>query len=265
MLAPAELEPEGEPLARGALAHAALKQTFEQLRERTGSARMEPAKLELARGLLREALEQHEPEHPLSLAPERVPGARRRLHAELERYLAHAAAHPSPLEPAELELGFGFAGEGELPAYELADGVALRGRIDRVDISAAGEAVVYDYKSSLAPASARWIGDASVQVALYMLAVEALLARPVVGGFYQPLSGADLRARGVLEEDSAIELDGVRNDVRPHAEVRELLADARALALAAAGEARSGHVQARPDSCAYKGGCMFPAICRCAP
>ncbi len=265
MLAPAELEPEGEPLARGALAHAALRETFERLRERTGSARMEPAKLELARELLGEALEQNEPEHPLSLAPERVPGARRRLHAELERYLEHAAAHPSPLEPAELELAFGFPGEGELPPYELAEGVLLRGRIDRVDASAAGEAVVYDYKSSLAPPSARWIGDGSVQVALYMLAVEALLARPAVGGFYQPLSGGDLRARGVLEEDSAIELDGVRNDVRPHAEVRELLAQARGLALTAAGEARSGHVQGRPDSCAYNGGCMFPAICRCAP
>ena len=265
MLRPESLDPDAEPLVRGALAHAALKDTFEELRAQTGSARIEPAKLDLALELLRAALARAELEHPLSRAPERVPGARRRLRAELERYLEHAAAAASPLEPHALELGFGFAEEGSLPAYELEEGVMLRGRIDRVDLSAAGEAVVYDYKASVAPAAARWLPDHSVQVALYMLAVEALLGRPVAGGFYQPLSGEDLRARGVIDADSAIELDCVRTDVREHAELRELLDGSLALAREAAAEAREGRLQARPDSCAHKGGCMFPSICRCEP
>src|SRR5437868_2230500 len=81
----------------------------------------------------------NEAEHPLSVAPERRTAVRRRLQADLERYLRHAAACESPLEPGELELGFGFAegderGEpSELPVVELG-GVKLRGRIDRVDL-----------------------------------------------------------------------------------------------------------------------------------
>lgn len=265
MLTPDGLEPDAEPLARGALAHAALRDTLHELREQTGSARLEPRKLELALELLRGALQRAEVEHPLSRAPERVPGARRRLRAELERYLEHAAVCASPLEPDALELGFGFSEEGSLPAYDLGDGVLLRGRIDRVDMSDAGDAVVYDYKASVAPPSARWLPDHSIQVALYMLAVEGLLGRRVAGGFYQPLSGEDLRARGVIDADSAIELDCVRTDVREHSELRELLDGSLELARSAAAEARAGQLQARPQTCSFQGGCMFPSICRCEP
>jgi len=194
---------------------------------------------------------------------------RRRLQSDLERYLEHAASAASPLEPLELELGFGFGadddrGEGsDLPAVDLGGGVRLRGRIDRVDVSAAGDAVVFDYKGGRAPAGARWLKDGSVQVALYMRAVEALLQRPAAGGFYQPLTGEDLRARGVLDGDAGIELDCVRSDVLEHDELRELLAQAVAIALEAAGEAARGELQPRPQKCAFRGGCMYPTICRC--
>jgi ATP-dependent helicase/DNAse subunit B len=271
LLRPDALEPDPEPLARGGLAHAALKDTLEGLRVQTGSARVSPAKLALARELLAAALADNEGEHPLSVSPERRVAVRRRLHADLERYLEHAAAAPSPLEPSALELGFGF-GEGdpgeqgagsELPALELGDGVRLRGRIDRVDMGERGEAVVYDYKGGRAPAGARWIADGSVQVALYMHAVEQLMGVEAAGGFYQPLTGEDLRARGVLDGDAGIELDCVANDVLEHAEVRELLEQALALAREAAAQAARGELEARPQTCAFRGGCMYPAICRC--
>src|SRR4029079_254597 len=94
---------------------------------------------------------------PLSASPARRKAARRRLEADLRRYLADAAEQESPHEPARLELGFGFeegdpgADEGavgaaeleELPAYALGDGARLRGRVDRVDLTAGGDAVVY--------------------------------------------------------------------------------------------------------------------------
>ena len=79
---------------------------------------------------------------------------------------ATALPRRSPLEPRELELGFGFGDEEEaqepgerapLPALDLGEGLLLRGRIDRVDVSEDGEAVVYDYKGGNAPPSARWI------------------------------------------------------------------------------------------------------------
>jgi ATP-dependent helicase/DNAse subunit B len=285
MLRADDLDPEPEPLARGGLAHAVLKDTFEGLRERTGSARLSGARLRLAKELLREALSTREAEFPLSAAPERRPGLRRRLEADLERYLEHAVEQESPLEPTYLELGFGFrdrpAGEvseegrapavpagladtAGLPALDLGEGLRLRGRIDRVDVAAGGgQAVVYDYKGRNAPPAAKWTEQGNVQVALYMRAVEELLGLEAAGGFYQPLSGGDLRARGVLDSESGIEIECVRGEVREHPEMRELLVQAVATARAAAAQAGRGELEPRPRTCAYRGGCMYPTICRC--
>jgi len=269
MLSPGALDPDPEPLARGGLAHAALRDTLEGLRAETGTARLGPGNLARAQELLARALTDNEADHPLSVAPERRTAVRRRLQADLQRYLTHAAAAESPLEPMALELGFGFAagdehGEaGDLAALDLGGGVMLRGRIDRVDVSASGDAVVYDYKGSSAPAGARWIRDGKLQVALYMRAVEDLLRMPVVGGFYQPLSGQDLRARGVLDGEAGLEIECVAPDVYERAELREMLGEAVAAAREVAAEAGRGELQARPQTCAFRGGCMYPTICRC--
>jgi ATP-dependent helicase/DNAse subunit B len=270
-----DLDPDPEPIARGGLAHAALKDTLEALKRETGSARLTPARLERARALLRGALEVNEQEFPLSAAPERRPGMRRRLQADLERYLRHAADCESPLEPSRFELGFGFeAGDergGEdlyagasLPAFDLGGGTMLRGRIDRIDVGAGGEAIVYDYKGRVAPPAAKWgAAGGNVQVALYMRAVEQLLGLTAVGGFYQPLAGGDLRARGVLDEDGGVEIECVRGERREHAETREILDGAVAAARNAAAQAGRGELRAQPRTCAYRGGCAYPTICRC--
>ncbi len=243
-----------------------------------------------ARELLHAALGEHAGDHPLSTAPERVPGVRRRLEADLERYLEHAATcaeaadrPETPLEPTHLELSFGFAAErvaqaaegsqagplfsdrpGGLPALDLGGGVLVRGYIDRVDLGPGGEAVVYDYKSSHAPPPDRWVGERNFQIALYMRAVEELLGRRAVGGFYQPLSGRDLRARGVLAEGEGVELRCVRGDAREPAEVRGLVEEIVGAAREAAAQARAGELEARPGTCGFgEGGCMYPSICRC--
>lgn len=271
LLGARDLEPEAEPLARGGLAHAVLRDTLEGLRRETGSARLTAAALPRARRLLRAALRERGHEFPLSVAPERVPGVRRRLEADLERYLEHAVAWQSPSstapEPTHLELSFGFPDEpAGLPALELGEGVRLRGRIDRVDVDAGGAAVVYDYKGARAPEAAKWASEGSFQVALYMRAVEELLGTQVAGGFYQPLSGRDLRARGVLALDEGLELSCVRGDARPRAELQELLGEVVAGARAAAAQARAGALEARPQTCGFGGGgCMYPTICRCEP
>ncbi len=264
MLRPESPEPDPEPLARGGLAHAALRDTLAGLRERTGSARLTPARLGLARELLGEALARHAQDYPLSVRSERVPGARRRLEADLERYLRHAAEQNSPLEPRWLELGFGFDEEEDgLPALDLGGGVRLRGRIDRIDVGPAGEAVVYDYKGANVTPAARWIADGKVQLALYMRAAERLLGLRVVGGMYQPLGGGDLRARGVLDGGAGMQLECVRTDVLDTSELDGLVQDAIGLARRAAAQAIEGAIEARPRTCAYTGGCTHPAICRC--
>ncbi len=264
MLRPDSPEPDPEPLTRGGLAHAALRDTLEGLRERTGSARVTQARLGPARELLGEALERHAHEFPLSVRAERVPSARRRLEADLERYLAHAAAQDSPLEPMWLEAGFGFDGEeGALPAFDLGDGVLLRGRIDRIDVLPGGEAaVVYDYKGARVTPGARWIEDGKIQLALYMRAAERLLGLRVVGGLYQPLGGVDLRARGVLDAAAGVGVECVRTDLLEGTEIEELVQEAVEVARAAAAQAVAGKIEARPLTCAFTGGCSHPSICR---
>ncbi|TMM18216.1 MAG: hypothetical protein E6F96_07055 [Actinobacteria bacterium] len=278
-----DLDPDAEPLARGGLAHAALRQTLEGLRRETGSARLTSARLALARELLARALEENEGEFMLSAAPERRPGYRRRLRADLERYLDHATASAEDgpgarcaLEPAYLELEFGFdppdggapdggaaeAGCAQLPAVDLGGGVMLRGRIDRVDVSPAGEAVIYDYKGGNVSPAARWLGERDLQVALYMRAVEPLLGVRAVGGFYQPLSGSDLRARGLLATGTGVQLDCVGDDAREPDEVQALLDEVVAAAREAAAQAGRGELEPRPHTYAFKGGCKYPAICR---
>ncbi|HEY2537666.1 MAG TPA: PD-(D/E)XK nuclease family protein [Solirubrobacteraceae bacterium] len=264
MLRPDSPEPDPEPLTRGGLAHAALADTLEGLRERTGSARVTPARLALARELLGESLARHSHEFPLSARAERLPSARRRLEADLERYLAHAASQDSPLEPRWLEVGFGFEGEEDgLAALDLGGGVMLRGRIDRIDVLPGGEAaVVYDYKGARVTPGARWVEDGKIQLALYMLAAERLLGLRVVGGLYQPLGGGDLRARGVLDAGAGVRVECVRTDLMEGEEIEALVQEAVALARAAAAQAVAGEIEARPLTCAFTGGCEHPAICR---
>jgi hypothetical protein len=266
MLRAKQLEADAEPIARGGLAHAALRDTFAALLRETGSASLPPGRLGLAHELLREALSGNEPDFPLSVIPEHRPGARRRLEADLSRYLEHVArSGPVSLEPRHFELAFGFedAGAESLPALDLGDGLMLRGRIDRVDVGDGGTAVVYDYKGRNAPPGDRWVQEGYLQLPLYMVAVERLLGLRVVGGFYQPLAGSDLRARGVLDAGGGVEIDCVRTDLREHVEVRSLLSEAVARAREAATRAERGELVARPPTCAFGGGCTSPTICRC--
>ena len=122
---------------------------------------------------------------------------------------------------------------------------------------------MYDYKGARVTPGARWIADGKVQLALYMRAAERLLGLRVVGGMYQPLGGADLRARGALDGGAGVGLECVRTDVLDAGELDALVEDSIELARVAAAQAVAGAIQARPLTCAYTGGCSHPAICRC--
>ena len=275
MLSARELEPDPPPVLTGGLAHEVLAEVFEGVRERTGSAQITPRSLTTAKRLVRESLHRRAARQELLPAPRGDALTVRRLEGDLERYLDHVARERAELQPAHLELAFGFDREGEggecdedhrsLPAWELGDGVLLRGRIDRVDFAPDGAAVVYDYKSGRVGAQhsgAKWSLTGRLQVPLYMRVVEDLLGRPVHAGLYQPLRG-DLRARGAIVADAGLQLSSVSTDRFSAAEVQEIIEAAVAQARAAAFEARSGAFQPRPHSCTPRGGCRYPSICRC--
>lgn len=265
MLSDDALEPDPEPLQRGSLAHAVLDDVYARLREGPGSSRLTPARLPLALRACAEALAARIDEFPLAGSVERHAAARRRLEADLERFLRAAAERESSFEPTSLELPFGFGQEeGSLPALELGGGLRLRGRIDRID-TRGGEAIVYDYKSGRVEADrggTKWLQRRRFQMALYMRAVAELTDLDPVGGLYEPLTG-ELRPRGALRADVARELGCVRTDAFERDELDELLREVWEAAAVAAAQARAGALEARPQTCAYRGGCMYPSICRC--
>ena len=112
------------------------------------------------------------------------------LRRDLEQLVRADAAAASTFVPRELEVSF--------KSYELAPGVAVSGKIDRVDadpISARG--IVVDYKSGVAPSATQIHDEARLQIPLYLLVLRDRLGLEPMGGVYMPVGGGR-RARGML-------------------------------------------------------------------
>ena len=262
LLRPEALEPDPEPMLRGELAHRVLEDT---LRALSDGGPLTPERLDEARSLLRAALDERADDARISPNAERRRSALRRLEADLLRYVEHAAHGRSAFTPREFELRFG-GPEDELEAAELAGGeLRLQGRIDRIDVSAdGGEAIVYDYKGKGAPPQAKWLDESRLQVGLYLLALPQLLGLEAVGGLYQPLGrDDDGRPRGLLLDDADPGLSSVDRDRLAPADYEALLNEVLDAALQAVRGIRSGALVPDPTSCAYRGGCAHPTICRC--
>jgi ATP-dependent helicase/DNAse subunit B len=263
-LQPDKLEPDPDALARGSYMHSVLEQVLRRLGGPVTSDSL-PRALELLDEVLADT------SHDIAVGRGEAvrAGWARAVAADLRRYLAQEARAAWPWPTYGLELRFGFSSDDgddsqSLPPLELSEDVRLRGIIDRVDEGPEGRAIVRDYKSGSARPEhqgARWAADRELQVALYMLAVRRLLGLDPVGGFYQPLGGGDLRARGVYLEGAVPGGGLVANDARDQAELDELLEDARTRALALAARLRAGELEPCPATCS-RDGCHFPGICR---
>jgi RecB family exonuclease len=241
----ATLEPEGEPLARGNVAHDVLARAMAEL-----CAEGPPGTAD--RAAVRELVDRALAGHAGGVSPndERDRATRRRLAADIERYLVGLEDGSWGHVPAEFELAFGLPG-ARFPEIELAGGeLVLRGRIDRVDIDRAGEtAIVHDYKSgSDVPGVGKW--EERVEV---------------VGGLYQPLRGRDLRPRGAIRVDAEPDLPGFAADRVDADQLAAANAGALDRAIRAARELRAGALEARPPTCSSHGVCRYPSICRSRP
>src|SRR5436190_13437139 len=258
-LGPARLEPEAEPLVRGRFMHQVLDAALTRLRVETGSARVRPESLARAQEIVGEEIDARRETLPLSPHEPTARAAMRRLELDLDRYLEHEAGVRG-WEPEHLELRFGFedADHGEL---DLGGGeLRIRGTIDRVEVD--GErAVVRDYKASTGHPYAKWADDGILQVGLYLLAVQRLLGLTPTAGLYQPLRG-DLRARGLVRRAVALGEPLVATDLVDDEAFDGCLEEIEGLARDTARRLRSGELTPNPDSCAYRGGCAHPGICR---
>jgi ATP-dependent helicase/DNAse subunit B len=264
VLRPVALEPDPERLVQGAFAHSVLELTYSRLRERTGDRRITEANLGRAEAIMLEALAEEAERRGAAMRGPRMRAALRRLEFQLLRHLGYEAAGTSEFEPDCLELAFGLR-DAEHPEVELDGGLRVRGKIDRVD-RWGDKVAVRDYKSGrvLDYSAANWPAKGRLQAALYMLVAERLLGVEAVAGLYTPLSGDDRRPRGALHADYTERLGGdfVGGDVLSGEDFAALRAWARAAIATAAAEMGEGRLCSKPDSCAYRGGCSHPSICR---
>jgi RecB family exonuclease len=255
LLRPVRTEPDPEPMQRGSIAHAVLERTLALLRERTGSARIVPERLDAALEALADALGERV---RATGASARERALLRGLEADLQRYLRTEAECGAGFEPTELEWSFGGADDAHGP-LAVGAGARVTGRVDRVDVGPGGAAVVRDYKGRTVVGGAKWADERQLQVALYLLAVRELLGLEPVAGLYQPLVGARLGARGLVR-------DGVpgrytRTDLVDEDGFAAALEGARELAERTARDLHAARIAPCPERCSSRG-CRYPAICR---
>lgn len=263
LIRPDALEPDAEQLVRGSYAHHVLDRVYGHLRELPGRPRrVTRENLADAERILLEALTDLQGDFPISPDLTRVRTAVRRLEFDLLRYLRREAESTCRLEPDELEREFGRGGRQVSIGI---DGLRLVGRIDRVD-TRDGRALVRDYKSgSKGHGVATWARERRLQVAIYMLALRELEPDlELAGGVYEPLAGSDPKPRGLLLEDLRDELgDGwTGTDWRDREGFEEALEEARTAVADVVARLRAGDVRPCPSTCAWNGGCSYPAICR---
>jgi ATP-dependent helicase/DNAse subunit B len=256
VLRPRRTEPDPEPMRRGSLAHGVLEGTLRRLRDRTGSARLTP-------GSLPAALEELDAAFAALRATAggtRARAALRELEVDLRRLLRYEAESGAGLEPRFLEWGFGGSDDEHGPLALPEAGMAVTGRVDRIDVDEAGRAIVRDYKGRQVTAGARWAQDRKLQAALYALAVRERLGLQVAGALYQPVGHRDVRPRGLVRDDMPGSY--VNGDVVDAAAFEAALDEARDAAARAAADLRAGRIRACPAECTPRGACAYPAICR---
>jgi ATP-dependent helicase/DNAse subunit B len=263
LLRPEALEPDPEAMVRGDYAHTVLEHTYRRIHEETGERRVTPANLTRAERILLEELRERRSVFKISTKETRVKAAARRLEFDLLRHIRAEARSDSRFAPEHLELRFGY-GEGHEPV-EIAEGLRVRGRMDRVD-TYDGQALVIDYKSSKRVDRykvASWEKENRFQAALYMLVVERLLELRAAGGVYVALGSDDPRPRGMVAADvDALGSGWVAGDRVGPDEFREKLDWALERIRETDAEMRAGRLCPTPERCDWQGGCKYPSICR---
>ena len=266
-LAPQPIEPDPEPLETGGIIHAALEALYrEPPADRRPSEETIAAWSQAARKHLRR--EARSRRWDLEASRERI--ALARLDAVIERFLRRDAETGGPLQPnpQSLEVSFGPGEDDDHPAAELG-GFDLHGRIDRIDVSTDGKALIRDYKlSTKVVAGARLIGDGKLQLPLYIRAVESMGLEPV-GGLYHPLAATkDDRPRGLLakEEKGATIPAGVSahvgTDFKDTGELEEIVSAGVERANEIVSATRAGLIARKPRGGKCPEWCRLAPICR---
>ncbi len=270
-LRPQRLEPVADPLWLGGVVHAALDRLYAEAPGEDSIPRPGDVAAWRTRfnGLLDEVIAESEspetPDRRLALA---------RLRLQVEAFLEMEAAGSTALRPDPdlLERGFGFDEEEGDPGELVLGEIALRGRIDRIDVEPGGKrALLRDYKTSRAvPGVTGIANEGKLQLQLYMLAARELLGLEPIGGLYQPLGAYDdRRPRGILLKPECgdgglfegLELS-VKGDALAEDAFEDALDEARERAIANGARMRGGDIKRDPLGGVCSEYCTFQPICR---
>jgi ATP-dependent helicase/DNAse subunit B len=255
-LRPGGIDQAIDPRMRGSIAHVALQRFYSQLPSALpGAERVTPANVEAAVELMHRCVESAL-DSGLRIDADDL--QRRELgqgmQRDLEQLVRAEAEAGSTFLPRKLEVSF--------KAYELAPGVAVGGKIDRVDadpMSARG--IVVDYKSGAAPSAKQIHDEARLQIPLYLLVLRDQLGLEPMGGVYMPLGGGR-RARGMLRasEDQVVGFNS--GDYLDGPEFEAEIEHARASAVVLAERIRDGDVIHDPRGGECPAWCDLWRICR---
>jgi ATP-dependent helicase/DNAse subunit B len=188
------------------------------------------------------------------------------LWRDLSAFVEEECESSLPLVPRRFEVSFG--SERATPqlqrGLELAPGLTLSGKIDRIDVDPFGaRGIVQDYKSGKSAYSARRIeSELRLQIPLYMLVLRDLVGLEPLGGLYRPLAGAR-RPRGLVRGSEAETLPGyVSHDYLDEQEFWGVVESARRTAAALAERIQTGDVRHDPLGGECPTWCDLWSMCR---
>jgi ATP-dependent helicase/nuclease subunit B len=267
VLDPKAIDAEVDRRLRGSVAHTALFRFFSGLPRELGSERVEPARVEDAVRFMRRCLEQAVDGVRMEMTPMQRRELQEGLWRDLERVVRDEADGDSPLRPRQFEVSFGT--ERSAPelqrGLELADGIRLAGKIDRIDVDPfTARGIVQDYKAGKGAHSAREIErELRLQIPLYMRVLRDLVGIEPLGGLYRPLAG-DRKARGILREEARDELlpGFVRTDYLDEDAFWSQVDGAAESARRFAGRIRTGDVRHDPKGGECPSWCDLWPMCR---
>lgn len=241
---------------RGSIAHVALQRFYSRLPSAlAGAERVTPENVEDAVALVHASVESAVAS---GLRIDADDLQRRELtqmlQRDLEQLVRDEASARSTFVPRKLEVAF--------QGYPLADGVAVSGKIDRIDVDPlSARGIVVDYKSGAAPSASQIRDEARLQIPLYLLVLRDQIGLEPMGGVYMPLGGGR-RPRGMLRKD-ADHVPGF--NARDYLEGEEFEAEmehAREVAIELAGRIRSGDVRHDPRGGECPAWCDLWRMCR---
>ena len=265
-LDPKTIDAEPDAKQRGSVAHNTLYRFFTRIPAELGVEKLEPQHVEAATGLMRRCLDEAVAGVRMDLTEMQERELDQSLWRDLAAFVEEECASQLPLVPRRFEVAFG--SERAAPelqrGLELAPGMSLSGKIDRIDVDPFGaRGVVQDYKSGKSAHSARQIeSELRLQIPLYMLVLRDLVGLEPLGGLYRPLAGAR-KPRGLVRGSEAETLPGyVSHDYLDEEEFWRLVESARETAAKLGERIRQGDVRHDPLGGECPSWCDLWPMCR---